>query len=137
MSTHGEGPKESMTLSWRSGVQLGVEVRNHHLVVDQPVEEGGQDQGITPVEMFVASLGTCVGYFAVRFCQRHNIQTDGLKISMEWDYAEQPHRVGAITVHLNLPADLEPTMKARLQKVLEGCTVHQSLIHPPKITVSL
>jgi uncharacterized OsmC-like protein len=137
MSTPGENPKESMTLSWMGGVQFRVEVRNHHLVVDQPVEEDGQDQGVTPVEMFVASLGTCMGYFAARFFQRHKIHTDGFKISMEWDYAEQPHRVGDITAHLSFPVKLEPTMKARLQKVLEGCTVHQSLIHPPKVTVTL
>jgi uncharacterized OsmC-like protein len=129
--------KESMKIRWVEGVQLAVEVRNHHLVVDQPAEEGGQDRGMTPTEMFVASLGTCIGYFALRFCQRHKIQTDGLKISMEWDYAEQPHRVGAIRVHASFPMKLEPALKARLQKVLEGCTVHQSLTHPPKITVNL
>jgi uncharacterized OsmC-like protein len=135
VSTLDENQKESMTISWIAGVRLGVEVRNHCLVVDQPVEEGGQDQGITPVEMFVASLGTCIGYFAVRFCQRHKIETSGLKVSMEWNYAEQPHRVGTVTVRLKLPANLDPAMKVRLQKVLEGCTVHQSLTHPPEIVI--
>jgi uncharacterized OsmC-like protein len=106
-------------------------------MVDQPAEEDGQDQGVTPVEMLVASLGSCIGYFAVRFCQRHNIPTTGLKISMEWDYAERPHRVGAIMAYLSFPVKLESAIKSRLQKVLEGCTVHQSLTHPPKITVNL
>jgi uncharacterized OsmC-like protein len=137
MPIHGELQKESMTISWVGGVQLAVEVRNHRLLVDQPVEEGGKDQGITPVEMLVASLGTCIGYFAVHFCQRHKIPTAGLSVSMEWGYAEQPHRIGSMTAHVDLPSKLDQGMRDRLQKVLEGCTVHHSITIAPKIAIRL
>jgi uncharacterized OsmC-like protein len=137
MSDHGPLQKESMTVSWVKGVQLAVQVRKHRFVVDQPVEDGGQDEGITPVEMLVASLGTCIGYFAVRFCQRHKIQTQGLKVSMEWDYAEQPHRIGSMTAHVNLPVTLDSALKNRLEKVLESCTVHNSITLAPKISIRL
>lgn len=137
MSAPVETKKETMTISWVGGVQLSAEIRNHRVLVDQPVEEGGQDQGITPVEMFVASLGTCIGYFAVRFCQRHKIPTAGLKIGMEWAYAEQPHRIGTIIAHVDLPGKLDPAMRDRLRKVLEGCTVHNSITITPKISIQL
>lgn len=39
--------------------------------------------------------------------------------------------------HRLLPARLGSEMKNRLQRVLEGCTVHQSLVHPPAISVEL
>ena len=126
-----------MTISWIGGVRLAVEARKHRLVVDQPLEEGGQDEGITPVEMFVASLGTCIAYYAVRFCQRHKIPTAGLKVAMEWTYAEQPHRIGTMTAHVVLPGKWEPAMKDRLLKVLEGCTVHQSITIAPRIAIAL
>jgi uncharacterized OsmC-like protein len=132
-----ETKKEMMTVSWIEGVRQIVEVRNHRLVLDQPLEEGGQDGGMTPVELFVASLAGCIGYFALRFFRRHTIPTAGLKITAEWDYAERPHRVGSITVHADLPAGLDSEMRRRLQKVLEGCTVHQSLSHSPRIAVEL
>ena len=127
--------QESVIVSWIKGVQLAVEVRNHRLVLDQPTEEGGQDQGITPVEMFVSSLGGCIGYFAVRFCQRHTIPTDGLKVTMQWEYAERPHRIGAMTAYVDLSFPLDSAMKHRLQQVLEGCTIHQSLADPPGVSV--
>jgi putative redox protein len=137
MTTSVETRKESLTVSWIRGVQLEVKVRNHRLLLDQPVKEGGRDEGMTPVEIFLGSLGGCIGYFAVKFCQRHTIPTMGLKIAVEWDYAERPHRVGSITVHVDLPARLDSEMKNRLQRVLESCTIHQSLAHPPKISVEL
>jgi putative redox protein len=128
---------ESMTIAWVTGVQLAVEARNHRVVVDQPLEEGGQDQGITPVELFIASLGSCIGYFAVRFCQRHKIPTAELRVTMGWDYAEQPHRVGSIRTRVELPAALDGAMKDRLQKVLEGCTVHHSITIAPRIFIQI
>lgn len=127
----------SMKISWTRGVQLEVGVRGHRLTVDQPKEEGGDDQGITPVEMFAASLGACVGYFAVRFCQRHALPVAGLSVSMTWDYAEAPHRIGALNAELSLPVGFPSEMKDRLQKVVEGCTVHHSLTHPPEISLRL
>lgn len=128
---------ESMKISWSRGVQMEVAVRNHRLIVDQPKEEGGDDQGITPVEMFAASLGSCIGYYAARFCQRHQLSEAGLFVNLSWDYAEQPHRIGKINVQVDLPKGFPAEMKDRIQKVVEGCTVHNSLTHPPQIAVVL
>jgi uncharacterized OsmC-like protein len=128
---------ESMTVTWVKGAQLAVDVRRHRLLVDQPADEGGEDQGMTPVELLVASLGSCIGYFAARFCQRHQLPADGLRVMMAWDYAEQPHRVGSMTADVHLPLKLEPAMRARMQKVLEGCTVHHSISIAPKIDVRI
>jgi len=128
---------ESLSVTWVDGVQLAVDVRRHRLLVDQPVEEGGRDEGMTPVELLIASLGSCIGYFAVRFCQRHQLATEGLRVRMTWDYAERPHRVGSMAAHVQLPMALEPLLQDRLQQVLEGCTVHKTIEITPKISVRI
>jgi uncharacterized OsmC-like protein len=128
---------ESMAITWVNGVQLEVQARTHRLLVDQPADEGGQDQGMTPVELLIASLGSCIGYFAVRFCQRHQLATGGLRVRMTWDYAERPHRVGSMAAHVHLPVALEPALQDRLQQVLEGCTVHKTIEITPKISVRI
>jgi len=137
METPGETHKESMEISWIKGVQLDVKVRGHRILTDQPLEEGGTDEGMTPVEMLVASLGACIGYFAVRFFHRHKLETPGLRVAMEWGYAEQPHRIGSLTAHVHLPVKLDAGTRDRLQKVLAGCTVHNSIQIAPKIDVRL
>jgi len=128
---------ESMTVTWLKQAQLAVDVRGHRLLVDQPADEGGEDQGMTPVELLVASLGSCIGYFAARFCQRHHLPAGGLRVTMAWEYAEQPHRVGSMAAHVHLPVALEPALRARMQKVLEGCTVHHSISIAPTIDVQI
>jgi putative redox protein len=129
--------KNSMTVAWLDGVRLKAEARSHRVIMDQPLDEGGRDEGLTPVETFIASLAGCIGLFAARFCQRHGISPEGLAIRVEWDYADRPHRVGKIIVRVDLPARLEPEMNTRLRKVLEGCTIHQSLARPPEVSLVL
>jgi putative redox protein len=131
------GTVESMTIAWEKGLQLSARVRSHRIVADQPKEEGGDDAGVTPVEMLVASLGTCIGFYAVRFCQRHRIATDGLTVDMSWGYAERPHRIGSLAAKITLPVALEPSVASRLQNVVEHCTVHNSIKVAPAIAIEL
>ena len=127
----------NMKVEFRGGARFDITSRRHTLVTDQPVEDGGQDAGMSPVELFVGSLASCVAYFVGRYCVRHQIPCDGLTIDTEWSYAEQPHRVGSVSMRINLPVQLTPDQRERLLKVAHGCTVHQSLMIPPAVTVSL
>ena len=129
--------KESLVVIPGEGVELIVQVRNHSLIVDQPVEDGGKNGGMTPVELFVSSLGGCIGYYAVRFCQRHKISSEGLKVSVDWDYAEGPHRIGSMAIRVDLPKGWNPEMNDRFHNVLEGCTVQQTIKYQPKIEILL
>ncbi|MEU7576047.1 OsmC family protein [Streptomyces sp. NPDC041068] len=56
-----------------AGQAYAVFVREHELTVDQPVGAGGDNDGPTPVELFVSSFATCVAYYAGRFLQRHRL----------------------------------------------------------------
>ncbi|MBI3594118.1 MAG: OsmC family protein [Nitrospirae bacterium] len=129
--------KELMVISPGEGVELEIRYRNHSVIVDQPLDAGGKNRGMTPVELFVGSLGACIGYYAVRFCLRHQLKTEGLQVSIGWAFEETPHRIGSITVQVSLPKDWNTDLNQRFQKVLEGCPVHQSIKFEPKILIAL
>jgi len=125
----------TMRIAFCGGVRFDVTSGNHTLVTDQPVADGGGDAGMSPVELFVGSLASCVGYFVARYCARHQIPCEGFTVDAEWSYAEQPHRVGAVEIKLNLPAELTLDQRDKLLKVAHGCTVHQSITVPPKVEI--
>lgn len=127
----------NMKVEFRGGARFDITSRGQTLVTDQPVEDGGQDAGMSPVELFVGSLASCVGYFVGRYCTRHKIACEGFTVDAEWSYAEQPHRVGSVSMRLNLPSTLTPDQRERLLKVAHGCTVHQSLTVPPTVKIDL
>jgi putative redox protein len=127
----------NLTVTYRGGVRFDVACRKHTLVTDQPVEDGVGDARMSPVELFVGSLSSCVAYIVGRYCARHQIPCDGFTVDVEWSSAEQPHRVGAAEINLNLLVDLTPEEREKLLKVAHGCMVHQSLVVPPKVEINL
>lgn len=127
----------SLTVTYQGGVRFDITSRTHTLVTDQPVEDGGADAGMSPVELFVGSLGSCVAYFVARYCTRHQIPCEGFTVNVDWSYAEQPHRVGSVGIKLNLPSVLTPDQRDKLLKVAHGCTVHQSIAVSPKVDIEL
>ena len=127
----------NMKVEFRGGARFDIASGSHVVVTDQPVEDGGQDAGMSPVELFVGSIASCVGYFVGRYCARHKIACEGFTVDADWSYAEQPHRVGSVSMRINLPVQLTSEQRERLLKVAHGCTVHQSITVPAAIRIDL
>lgn len=119
-----------------SGDQFSADIRGHTVVVDQPIAEGGGDAGPTPTELFVAGLATCVAHYARGYLTRHGLDTAGLSVAVDWEFAtDRPSRVGRIDVRIEPPASLPEERRAGLLAIASHCTVHNSLTAPPAITV--
>ena len=126
-----------LSVSHHGGTRYDIVSGSHLIVTDQPVEDGGEDAGVSPVELFVGSVASCVAYFVGRFCSRHRISQAGLRVEADWDMVENPHRVGHIGLSIHVSHPLTPELTERLLKVAYGCTVHHSLTIAPTIDVAL
>lgn len=126
-----------LTATFHGGTRYDIVSGKHRIITDQAVEDGGQDAGMGPVELFVGSVAGCVGYFVGQFCRRHGIPREGLTVDAEWAMAEGPHRVGRIDIEIHLPHRIPTELKERLLKVAHGCTVHQSIVVTPNIGIKL
>jgi putative redox protein len=126
-----------MTAAYHGGTRYDITCGNHRIVTDQPVEDGGQDAGMSPVELFVGSVASCVAYFVGQFCARHHISREGLSVDAEWAMAEGPHRVGQIDIAIHIPHRIPLELKERLLKVAHGCTVHRSIASALTVEIKL
>ena len=120
----------------RQGVAFAVEHRGHTVVMDQPEDNGGADAGMTPPELFAASLAGCVGYYVARYCQQAGIDTAGLSVRCGWQTLDSPKRIGELTVDVDLPGVPEKRKRA-VQRVAATCLLHATLTHPPALDVRL
>ena len=59
----------NMEIEYAGGTKFTAKARSHIIVCDQPVESGGLDTGMTPPELLLASLGTCVAYYALQYSE--------------------------------------------------------------------
>ena len=86
----------------------------------------------------MASLATCVAFYAGRYLTRHGFSRDGLGVSVDFDMAaDRPARVAAVRLTVRVPADLPAERRPALQAVVSHCTVHNSLTTPPDVTIDL
>ena len=134
----GAGDADGMDVRFVAGEAYEVTVRGHRVVVDQPAEVGGQDSAPTPTELFVASLATCVAFYAGRYLTRHGYSRAGLAVSVGYQMAsDRPARVSGIRLTVRVPAGLPPERWAALRAVVSHCTVHNSLASPPAVIIDL
>jgi putative redox protein len=120
------------------GDRFTARIRGHEVVFDQPAEQGGDDAGPTPTEVFAASLAACVGFFARRFLSRHDLPTAGLRVDAAYELSSsRPSRVERIIVHVVTPAPLPERRRAAFERVCAGCTVHNSLHAAPDVKISV
>lgn len=126
----------AITVRYMGGDRLVAAVRGHELATDQPVADGGDDSAPTPTELFVASLASCVAFYAERFLRRHRLPAEGLSVSCGYEWAENPHRVGLLELSVHAPG-LPEERRAAFERVVEHCTVHSSLLHAPEVRIRI
>ena len=109
-------------------------IRDHRVVIDQPRDADGDDLGPTPTELFVGSLAGCVGFYAERYLRRHDLPDEGLCVRARYVMSDGgPPRVQSVELRVILPAAIPRNMLAPLQRVIERCTVHNSIMQAPAI----
>lgn len=128
---------ETMRVRWQADDRFDIQVRDHTITVDQPVEIGGSDVGPTPTELFVAGLGSCVAFYARRYLRRHHIDPAGLEVITSYRMGAKPARVAGVDMEIRLPAELSPQRRAGLLAQAGHCTVHNSITQSPDIAITL
>jgi putative redox protein len=123
-----------IAVTYAGGDRLRIDVRGHELSADQPVRDGGEDTAPTPTELFLASLTACVAFYAERFLRRHQLSTEGLRVSCEYGWATNPSRVGEIDLAVEAPG-VTAAKREAFTRVIEHCTVHNTLEHPPALRI--
>jgi ribosomal protein S12 methylthiotransferase accessory factor len=92
----------TITISFPGGVAVDATLNGHTVHTDQPAPLG-RDLAMSPFDLFLASIGTCMGFYALRFCQQRDIATNGLRLTVNPLRDEEKKRVTTLRVLLQRP----------------------------------
>ena len=90
------------------------------------------DTGMTPPEFLLASLGTCVGYYAAQYLKNHGLSTEGLEIKVSAEKERKPARLGRFRIEVS-GHDLPVEHEAGLLRAANACLIKNTLAQPPAI----
>jgi putative redox protein len=103
-----------------------VLIRGHELVVDEPPEEGGDDEGPSPLELLAASLASCMAITMELYAKRKGWELGPVEVEVAYSLAER----GSAThfdVVMRLSDQLTPEQVERLRVIAGKCPVHRTL----------
>ena len=122
---------EKMEIRLVGGQKVTSDYKGFTIHTDQSAKDGGDNSAPTPSDLFFASLGTCSGLYALRFCEKRKINTEKLKISLEFQSHPKTHMVEKIKFKINLPPDFPEKYTSALIKSMNLCYVKKHLEQPP------
>jgi putative redox protein len=119
----------------RQGLTHDVEIQGgHRLVIDEPLEAGGADQGPSPTRTLAAALAACTAITAEMYADRKGWEIGDVRVEveMEYDEASVPR---SFVVTLHLPRELSDDQVGRLKVIAGRCPVHRALSHEREVTI--
>ena len=115
--------------------QFEATARGHKIVCDQPIENGGFDEGMTPPEVLLASLATCAAYYAAEYLNARKLPTAGLQVRVSAEKALKPARLASFQIEVTVP-DLDERHHAGVLRAAKACLIHNTLLGAPNIEVT-
>src|ERR1051325_3448920 len=92
-----------VTVRHLGNVQFEANARGHRVICDQPPGNGGEDQGMTPPEFLLTSLGTCAGFYAAQYLKTRSLPLEGLEVTVRAEKVLQPARLGTFSIEVTVP----------------------------------
>ena len=118
-------------------MQFEVQTRGHRVLSDQPVENGGFDEGMTPPELLLAALGSCAGFYAAEYLRTHKLAETGTRVRLTAEKVKGPARLDDFRIEVEVPINLTEADQAGIERAVQRCLVKNTLLQPPTITLNV
>ncbi len=130
-----------VTVDHLGAVQFEIKTRGHRIASDQPVEAGGFDEGMTPPELMLASLGSCAAYYAAQYLRKKRLAKEGTTVAVSADKVKDPEthltRLDNFSIDIKSPIPLSPEHESGMREAVHHCLIHNTLLQPPKIDIQI
>ncbi len=130
-----------------SATKTIVKARNFSMIIDEPAELGGTDEGANPVEYVLAALSGCLNVMCHLVAQEMSIRLKGVKINLSGELnpdklfgKKTDDRAGYKSIRVEVDPDTDAdkaTLEKWLQTVVARCPVSDNLANTTPVNISL
>ena len=121
---------------YRGNRRFEICARGHRVICDQPRDNRGEDTGMTPPELMLASLASCAGYYAAEYMNTRGLPSKDLVVRVTAEKAAHPARLGSFRIEV-LGLSLDERHRTGVLRAVKACLIHNTLLTPPNIEVEV
>ena len=125
-----------MDIYFPGGKRVYADFSGFTVQTDQPARSGGDGSAPAPFDLFLASIGTCAGIYALGFMQQRGIDPAGSKLTMRSHYNPAVGLIDNIKLELQTPPGFPEKYRDAIINAMELCAVKKHLQQPPKFSAT-
>lgn len=123
-----------MQIEFPGGSRVDALHEGFRIRTDQP-DGHGAASAPSPFDLFLASIGTCAGFYVLRFFQQRNLDTAGLALEVTPRRDPERKLVSSIRIEITLPSSFPERYREAVLRAVDQCTVKRHLAQPPGFEV--
>lgn len=102
-----------------------IQIHGHEIVVDEGADNGGEDAGPNPHDLYDAALGACKALTVLWYANRKQIPVEDIEVVVERDSSEETKGTYRLKTRLAVTGDLTNAQRDQLLDVAGKCPVHK------------
>ena len=124
-----------MEITFPGGVAVNTDYKGFITETDQPEVNGGKNSAPSPFDLFLSSVGSCAGFFALRFCQQRELDTTGMRLTLDTERNPESKRLDAVKIVIHLPDNFPEKYHQSIIRATDQCAVKKVIDDPPVFSV--
>jgi putative redox protein len=120
----------------RDHYQVTIKAGKNSIVGDEHEDIGGKNEGFSPSELFIASLGACTSATVRMYADRKGMNLNEVKIDLTMERDEE-NNITNITRNIEFVGNLTEQEKERLIQIANKCPIHKVMSNPINISTRL
>jgi putative redox protein len=124
-----------MVIDFPGGVKVDAHFSGFTVPTDQPAAGGGENSAPSPFLVFLASLGTCAGYYVLAFCKQHNLPVEGIRLVQMMQSDRATGMLEKVEIEIQVPPSFPEKYYDALIRSADQCKVKKTIEHPPVFDV--
>jgi len=105
-------------------------------IADEPLAQGGGDEGFSSSELLASALATCTCVTLRMYADRKGWPLTGVHAKVEFT-RDSKLNVTNITRRISFEGELTDEQRTRLLTIANSCFIHKTLTNPINISTSL
>ena len=127
---------KTLEVYFPGGKRIDAKIEDFVVHTDQSLANGGEESAPEPLQIFLASIATCAGIYALEFCQAREITSEGMALTMSCEWDEKQQSIEKLHIDLKVPPGFPDRYKKAVARVMDLCSVKKHIVHPPEFIIT-